>query len=305
MLKRILINILLIIIALCTVEFASFQQIKAKNEEFKQQADRLKDNNTANFKTKYTILKDFNTTVYRKSFIKDTNKSPILWFGCSFAEGAGLIDEQTPCYKISNLTGRSCINKAKGATGTQFVYYQLLNDNLKQDIQNTDFVIYTFIWNHLHRLHNYQVNPLVYMFNLRYKKTKNGELKQIKPLFKPIYSSYFIKRILNKNLSKKIHKEESDFETFNATMKQIAITVHQLYPNAKFIMIEFPELSRKELPLSEIKILNSYGIDVIKAVDYMGNIDVYDKKYWLADEIHPKEELWDLILPKIVKQYNM
>ncbi len=305
MLKRILINLLLITVALGTVEFASFQQIKAKNEAFKQQADKAKFNNTQNFQTKYKILEDFNPTVFRNSFIKDTNKTPIIWLGCSFAEGAGLEDIQTPCYKISNLTGRSCINKAKGATGTQYMYYQITGKDLKTEYPNVDFVIYTFIWNHLHRLHNYQVNPLIDMFNLKYKIDKHGNIVEDKPLFKPLYSSFFIRRILNKQVSKNIKKEEETFELFNAIMKQSAITVHQLYPNAKFIMIEFPELSKKELPQSEKDKLKSYGIELIKATDYMRNIDVYNKKYWQSDEIHPKEELWDLILPKIVKQYNI
>ena len=305
MLKRILINLLLIIIAICTVEFASFQEIKSKNEAFKQQADRAQFNNTQNFQTKYRVLEDFNPTVFRNSSLKKTNKTPILWLGCSFAEGAGLEDKNTPCFKISDLTGRSCINKSKGATGAQYMYYQLTDKNLKNDYPNVDFVIYTFIWNHLHRLYNYQVNPLIDMVNLRYKVDSKGNLVQYKPLFKPIYSSFFIKRILNRQVSKNIKKEEQDFKLFNAVMKQSANTVHQLYPNAKFIMIEFPELSKKELPQSEIDTLKSYGIEVIKAADYMKNIDIYDKKYWQSDEIHPREELWDMVLLQIVKKYKM
>ena len=128
MIKRILTNILLIFFVFGIVEYAAFVKTKNENMIFKSQADKLEANNTVNYRTKYTILKDFNTTIYRNSFISEkTDKKPVIWFGCSFAEGAGLEDNQTPCYKISQLTGRSCINRSKGATGTQFMYYQLLN----------------------------------------------------------------------------------------------------------------------------------------------------------------------------------
>lgn len=300
MLKRILVNILLVFISLMLIETYCFYKTKAENETFKKQADRLESNNTRNYETKYRLLKPFSTSIYRNSFIKENTNKSIVWFGCSFAEGAGLEDKQTPCYKISELTGKSCINKAKGATGTQFMLYQLENENTINE--NVDYVIYTFIWNHIQRLYNYQVNPLIDMFNLRYKTTTNG-LKNITPNFNPIYSSFFIKRLLNKQIYNQANKESIDFNLFNEIMKESFKIAKEKYPNSKFIMIEFPELSRKELPEYEIKSLEKIGIIVVKATDFTNNINVYDERYWLPDKIHPTEELWDLILPQIKEKY--
>ncbi len=302
MVKKIISNLILIFLTFAAIEFYCFQETKKQNDKFKLQASQLKENRVDKFQTKYKILEDFNPTVFRKSFIlKDTGKKSVLWCGCSFAEGAGLDDYHTPCFKISELTNRSCINKSKGATGTQYVYYQILNDNSS----DVDFVIYTFIWNHLYRLYNYQVNQLIYMFNLRYKYDAKTGLKEIKPIFKPLYSSFFVKKILNKQVHRNSEREGNNFFLFNATMKQISNLVHSKYPNAKFIMIEFPELSRHELPDSEIEILKSYGIEIFRAKDYLQNIELYDEKYWYPDKIHPREELWDLILPKLKDEYNM
>ncbi len=300
MCKRILINLLLVFISLIVIEGYCFYKTKAENETFKKQADRLESNNTRGYETKYRLLKPFSPTIFRTSFIKDNTQKSIIWFGCSFAEGAGLDDNQTPCYKISELTGKSCINKAKGATGTQFMLYQLENDDIIDE--NVDYVIYIFIWNHIQRLYNYQVNPLIDMFNLRYEITNNG-LKNVTPNCNPLYSSFFIKRLLNKKIYNQANKESLDFQLFNAVMEKSVEITKKKYPNSKFIMVEFPELSRKELSEYEIKKLERMGITVVKAANLIGDINIYEKKYWLPDNIHPTEEAWDLVLPKLKEKY--
>ncbi len=303
MIKRILINLLLIILAITAVESFCFYRTKNQNEYFKQKADRLEANNTRQYTTKYRLLKPFNTVVYRKSFIKqNTNKKPIIWFGCSFAEGAGLEDNFTPCYKISELTGRSCINKAKGATGTQFMLYQLQDNNFINSAPEAEYIIYTFIYNHIQRLYNYQINPLIDMFNLRYK-IENGQLKNITPEFNPIYSSFFIKRLLNKKVFKQSEQESINFILFNKIMQESLNITKKNYPNSKFILLEFPDLSRKELPDYEVKNLERMGITVVKVTDLIKDINIYEEKYWLSDNIHPTAEAWDLILPKLKEQY--
>ncbi len=304
MLKRILINILLIAVFFSVIEAYCFYKTKAENETFKLKADKLASNNTRQYKLKYKILEPYNTEIDRNSFIKEnTNYKPIIWFGCSFAVGAGLEDNQTPCFKISNLTQRSCINKAKGATGTQFMYYQLKNDEEMSNAADAEYIIYTFIWNHIQRLYNYQINPLIDMFNLRYKVV-NGNLEEIKPVFKPLYSSFFIKRILNRKVNTAAKKESVNFDLFNKIIEESVKLSKKRYPNSKFILLEFPDLSRNELPEYEIKKLEEMGITVIRVENLIDKeINIYDEKYWLPDNIHPASEAWDIILPELVKKY--
>ena len=182
------------------------------------------------------------------------------------------------------------------------MYYQINDDKIMDDAKTADFIIYTFIWNHIQRLYNYQVNPLIDMFNLRYKII-DGNLVDITPQFNPLYSSFFVKRILNKIVFEQAKQESYNFRLFNKIMKETYNISQKRYPNSKFIFIEFPELSKKELPDYEVKELESYGIKVIRVKDIIGNIDIYDPKYWLPDNIHPTEQAWDLILPIIVEKY--
>ena len=308
MFKKILVNILLIVLLVSSLEVFCYIKEKEFNLARKQYADKLESNNTRNFITKYRLLSDFKALPARKSFfVKNSNKKPILWFGCSFAEGAGLTDLQTPCYKISQLTGRSCINKSKGATGTQFIYYQLKNDDFFTTTPSVEYIVYTFLYNHIYRLYNYQVNPLIDMFNLRYK-LENGELKEIHPTFRLIHSSFIIKRFLNNLAQHKAKNEEIDFTLFNEIMKASKQITSSKYPNSKFIILEFPDLSGKELPYYEIQKLKDMGIQVVKVKDiFQSKIKdkngIYDSKYWLNDNIHPSALLWDVVLPEIVKQY--
>ena len=303
MLKKIFISLVILIFLLGILEAYSFLLTHKENEEFKLIAKRI--NKTASdYKTEYKLLKPFQNNIYRNStIIENTTKQPILWFGCSFAEGCGLDDNLTPCYKISKLTKRSCINKAKGTTGTQFMYYQLKQNDLKEKYPEVDYIIYIFIWDHLQRLYNYQVNPLIYMHNLRYKITKNG-LKEINPQFNPLYSSFLVKRILNRKIKLAGKKERQNFKLFNEIMKESALIAKEKYPNSKFIMIEFPEVSYTELPNHEIKELETYGITVLRVKDFIPtHEDIQDKKYWLEDEMHPSSDFWDLFLTKIVEQH--
>ena len=303
MLKKIAISTLLTIIFFGILEFSSYIITKNENKKFKEKAQLVNDK-VSNYETNYRLLSPFNTTVYRNSVIKEnTENKPIIWFGCSFAEGAGLSDEEEPCYKISELTNRSCINKSKGATGTQFMYYQIKQDSFKKENPEADYIIYTFIWNHLQRLYNYQVNPLLYMHNLRYE-IKNDKLKEINPKYNPIYSSYFMQRLLNRIVEIQGNKERTDFKLFNKIMKETLNVSKKLYPNSKFIMLEFPEIFDIPLPEDEIEELESYGIIVVRVKDLLpAETNIKDEKYWLDDKMHPKSEVWDMILQKLKEKY--
>ena len=75
------------------------------------------------------------------------------------------------------------------------------------------------------------------------------------------------------------------------------------YPDAKIILLEYPELTSRAIPEKEVKKLEEMGITVVKVTDLTKDIDIYDKQYWLNDNIHPNSKAWDIILPRLVKDY--
>lgn len=307
--KKLLLNFLFIILLLSVLEGIAFFAFSKENSKFAKKAGKVFPD--YKIETKYELLSDFIPNLNGKSaMIKNSDKSDILWFGCSFAIGANLKYEQTPCYKISKLTNRSCINRAKSATGLQFMYYQFQNEDLKKIAPNVDFIIYTFIPDHIFRLYNLQVNPLIPEFNLRYKLVHDYPV-EVKPLFKPIYSSFLLKKLIDFYSLQKVKKEFGNYKLFNRLIKGIFYHIKKDYPNAKFIIIRFPTLVDIEdlepYIKNELLILKQTGVYVFDAKTFLTEqgIDYTDNIYWTQDGIHPSDKLWDIILPEIVKEYSM
>lgn len=301
--KIIIINILLLLFVFAGIEFYSYKLTNDKNMVFKSQTDKLEANNSKGYVTKYRLMKDFYAPRTRYFTGSNPDLKPILLFGCSFAEGAGLSDEDSPCSQLTKLTGRTCYDRSKGATGTSFMYWQLLNEDFDKVTKEADYIVYIYINNHLLRLYNYQINPLIDIFNIRYKFDKNGKLVEIKPFFKPFYSLFSVKRFLNTRVINQENQEERDFKMFNAMMSESEKFFKEKYPSAKFIILEYPDLSGRFLPDEEIKTLESYGITVVRVSDLIGNIDLNEEKYWLSDNIHPSMEAWNIIMPEFVRRY--
>lgn len=307
--RKLFLNLLFVVLLLFVLEGVAFLATAKENSKFAKKADKVFPEHKV--ETKYELLSDFNPTLRGKSaIIENSDKNDILWFGCSFAIGANLNYEQTPCYKISTLTNRSCINRSKSATGLQFMYYQFQHTNFQELSPNVDFVIYTFIPDHIFRLYNVQVNPLVPEFNLRYKLVHDYPVEE-KPIFRPIYSSFLVKKLLDFYSLQKVRKEFGDYKLFNRLIKGTFYQIKNIYPNAKFIIVRFPTLvDIEELEpyiKKELSTLNKTGIEVFDAKTFLNEqgIDYNNSIYWTEDKIHPSDKLWDIILPEIVKKYSM
>lgn len=275
------------------------------NDAIKQEKDKY------SYKIGYHILKDYPENNFDSSAIKNSKKNPILWFGCSFAAGVRIIEHRSyPCDKISDLTCRSCINRAQSATGTQYIYNQLITNDFKKIAPEVDFIIYTYISDHKNRLYTYKQNIFSEYSNIRYEY-KNNKLVKISPLTKYLYVSFLIQRIKNIQIKYQKQQEQIYYNLFNHTIAETTKKLKELYPNAKFIMIEFNQKEQAEprgqsfIPNYEIEKLNSYGIEVFKIRDYVGNINLSDDKYWQEDNVHPSTKLWDIIIPELVKKYNI
>ena len=302
--RKIFINLLLIILFFGMIKYSSYKIAEYKDLQFKDITKDASECNTDKYTTKYRLLEDFSLGIWRKStIIENSKKKPIIWFGCSFAEGAGLEDNQAQSYKLAQISKRSVIQQSKGATGPAFMYYQLKNNLVDEQANDAEYVIYTYISNHLYRLYEYKVNPFIPMFNIRYK-IKDGNLVERKPIFKPLYSLFFVQRLANKDVINKVIAEEQDYLLFDKMMKETNNLIKEKYPKAKFIILEFPDRGN-EIPDFEVKKLEENGITFVRLKDLIKDksINIYDEKYWLPGNIHPNEKLWDLALPELNKRF--
>ena len=308
--KNIGIFIIFFVIALLiSAELICFIVTSVELNNYKKQLDVVSDKeDLTKWKPGYKILQDFPVDSFRPYSVKNNGKKPVLWFGCSFAEGNFIPDGRTPYDKLSDLTGRTCINRAQCGSGLQYIYNQLQTFDFKKIAPDVDYIVYVYIDDHLHRLYAYQHNPLSNVFNIRYVY-KNKKLQKVPSCIKYLYSFYLVQRLANIKTKYQWRKEYIDHRLFNITIREITTKLKELYPSSKFILIEFSTKDQIKttdfLPDWEVKQLEEYGIDVVKLRDYTGDIDITDDKYWFEDKVHPREELWDILLPELVKKYNM
>lgn len=255
----------------------------------------------------YSFYNKFSYKEYKK-YLRDVNygkskKRPVLFFGCSFTEGYGLKNEQTLPYKITKITNRTTYNRGKCSTGTQFVYYQLNEKTFKNEVPDSEYIIYTFIGGHLSRLYNYQAYPLTTGINLRYKVVKN-QLQEIKPAFLPFYSLFIVKNIQSAIATKASFEEGKNYSLFNKIMKESIKLAQNKYPNSKFVLLEYPETGAKKLPQEEILKLENMGFIFINAEKLVGH-ELNDNKYKVEDHYHPSELAWNEIAPKLVNKLGL
>lgn len=307
--KILVINILLILVAMIGIEAytykKTYEETKADIAKFNKAYEKSGD--PFRFKIDYEYPKAFNYEEYKLHLrpvnYKKSNKRPVLFFGCSFTEGLGLKNEQTLAYKISELSNRTTYNRGKSSTGPQFMYYQLNDKNFKKEVPDAEYIIYTFIWAHFERLYNYRTCRFIKYLNLRYKIV-NNHLVEVDTIFPPIYSLYTVKNIQYDIEKRKTIQEEKDNKMFNLMMEECYKLAQEKYPHSKFVILEYPDWTKKKLPISEIKRLEKMGFVVVNAENLVGH-SLSDNKYILEDKLHPSESAWSEVAPKLVKKLEL
>ena len=101
-------------------------------------------------------------------------QNPIIIFGCSFAYGQYLYQNQTFSYKLANILKRSVYNRALAGAGPQHAYYQTQTEDFYKEVPKSNTVIYVMIDDHYRRIQGELFSLLDTDLNLHYKiKDKN------------------------------------------------------------------------------------------------------------------------------------
>ena len=176
-----------IIFLICLIIFFAFDFLQYKQECIQQ---KTQDKNNLYPPEKYL---NFFTNE-----IGHTNKKPpILLFGCSFAYGTFLKNNQTFSYKLSKLTKRNVYNMALEACGIQYMYYFLSDENFYNDFSSNppQYVIYLYIPSHLQRLtsnifpNSLSLNGKLLLYNLKDNSLKIEKTPSV------LFKSFLIKKI--------------------------------------------------------------------------------------------------------------
>lgn len=297
-LKIVLVNIFIIIGIVLAAEFycivVTYKSLHWDNFKFHMHVE-----NIINSYISPSFFKDydFRGNIYPE---KPTNKAPIAMVGCSYTYGLGLDDNDVPAAMISKETGRIVYNAGVNGGSPREILYILRNDDLRSKLfdnrTDIEYVIYTYISHHLYRLYK-DIRPYTYS---PYFRVKNSELEYYKPNFL-IAKSYLYRKYTD------LKYTEEDLSTINGShdlffiyMKEINKEIKKHFPNAKFVIIVYDDLTQNDWDKIEKE-----GIKVIK-VSNLSDKDFKSIEYrQSANNYHPKAIVWRILIPKIVGILNL
>lgn len=248
----------------------------------------------------------------REYLSENSKKRPIITIGDSYTYGAHLAEKQTLAFKLHEQTARTTYNRGVSATGPQCVYRQLSDKDFKKQIPDAEYVIYTFIYDHLFR--NIRTLRDLYGTNIELGYVlKNGKLVERTYPFWFMYGSLLIRTIIDYANSITYSDEiQNGLPLFLKIMEESVNQMKHLYPNSKFVFIEFPEGAccavdydgSRRLDENTLNNLKDLGIIYIYAPDLVGH-DFCESKYRVSDKDHPSELAWDEFVPKLVEKLNL
>ena len=245
----------------------------------------------------------WNNRIFEK---KNSKKKPLTVVGCSFAEGSCLNDNQILGYKLSDLSNRTVYQRGVTASGLSYVYYQIDKKLIPVAPNDSEYIVYVFIFDHLFRLYQHQLGFWSTELNLRYEY-KNGKIQQIKD-FLPFVNMFYSTNLIQEFLSdKQGEKESQNFNLFKPMMIDMMKTLKKNYPNTKMVFLDYPQSDEEwcYLPEDIKKFIRDEGYIYVNANDLVGD-NLGKREYKVEGEwLHPNEKAWDLVAPKLAKLLNL
>ncbi len=304
-LKIIIINILILILLFLLFNYFVYKFLY-NCIEYNQS---VKNNRPFSFK-RQEISFDRIKEIYdiRKPVGLEYNSPAIIIFGCSYAYGYLLEENQTFGYKLSQRLKRPVYNLGSSGISPQFDLIRIRNHDIDNILKKTEYVIIVTIGDHALRVHtNSNGFPDEYIWP-RYDK-KGNKLVLHKSHFPIIEGSYLYKYI-EKRFFNFLMKTEIEFvqdyifDYVKLHYETIRNEIHKINPNIKIIILLYYDQPDRELFLNSPrwKELEDEGfifIDLKKELPVMFN--KYD--YRIPGDGHPNERAWekttDLIINKL------
>lgn len=240
--------------------------------------------------------------------LKNSDKRPVIFSGCSITYGLFLSFEETIGYLVSQLSDRSVYNKGRSSTCISQMLYELTETKVYDEIENPEYSF--FIYDPI--LHAVRVNAEVYsptsqIEYLRYK-LDSGKLKNISGEHIPFISSLTIYRKYSY-----IHNLKDQNNDYNkvltiALFKEVNKVLHEKFPDIKFTVIVYEgNMTENDLNSDFYKdiysALKSDNIELISVNDMMNDNCNQDK--YKSDIHHPNSIVWDIVSKKLVEKYNL
>ena len=236
-------------------------------------------------------------------------KSPITVFGCSFAFGHYLKNNQTFSYKLSKLTQRPVYNRAVPGEAFAEMYHQVTNKEFYDTVKPCDNVFYIIMFDHYRRLLSTTFEPFEYFQSYNYKYDKKQDklvLTNYLPIYRFLNSSYLYRILKSKQISTYLESPKNADELTDLAVIHLVKTKEELEKNwnkkINFIVITYQPQHVQYYDLLKKKLEQNGFVTTDTDILTKENLDL--PKYQFAQNLHPTEEAWELLTPLIVSDLH-
>lgn len=250
-------------------------------------------------------------TNFRKTNIGDKNKPSILFFGCSYIYGWFVDENETIPYLVTKYTGRTTVNRGVPGGCIMNMFDDLNSSEFLSQVKTLpkpDYIIYLWINDHINRISRFYESPCIRENEKIYEiypewTEKNGKLiKTFPPKWTfPFYSLFSVKAyhlFLSQNFAEK--KDEKMLRYFKMAKNQCK----KDFPDAKFVIIQYVDYSRKLMSEELKQGLENEGITVLNAEDLAGH-ELVNDKWRTSDKEHPNGKAFEDITKGLVKELKL
>ncbi len=306
LIKIIAINIVLIIGFLSVIEvylaYEKYSEYRkyAKKEEISIITKLKEICYFAAFRFKYSTNTFYQAKFFRPpAGIEYKDKPSIILFGCSYAYGQNLKNEETLSYQLSEFLKQTVYNFGLLGGGLQDILHIIRNDKILNifniDTNNVQYVIYLYMFDHQRRLY-VNVHPCEPEF-----KIKNGNFTEQKTN-RFLLNSYITFAFKEKEFS--LSDKNKNWDLVCEYIKAINKEIHKRFKNGnketKFIVLVYiPPHGNEDWSMLE----NEEDLQIIKVEDLV-SFPPFSKEYVTFDTLHPSALVWQLVVPKLAEELN-
>lgn len=236
-------------------------------------------------------------------------KSPFVIFGCSYAYGYQLENNQTLSYKLSKKAKIPVYNRAFTGWGIQHMLYQTRIEKLYEIIPKPQYVMYIYMHDHIRRLYLLSFsywNILAEEFNLRYKEkdSKLIEIKNQNTILNQIKRLYFVNKIQHQLTNKEMTNSKTLKKRYDFALKHFVESKQNMqkhWQDTKYIVLFYDKTDGDEYLRNKLKENDFIVLDA----QTLANVDLTTDEFLTANKLHPNEKVWDLITPKLIEELKL
>ena len=305
---KIVTNLLVCVVIFFVLDFASYLTFFIAKKEITSVHRLLNIKYSPKLKSFDAFYSEVKADYFRPPSGLNYKKKSIIIFGCSYAYGYVFPDDQSFSYKLSQYIHRPVYNRAYLGWGIQHMLYQLQRNDFYKEVDEPLYVIFVMMGDHPRRMY-LDVFDVFDVYNIEYPAyyLDNNLLKKRKSLG---YESAIQKNYNYRHVADFIWNEKNHDKVFylmKALFIQSNELVKQHYPDAKFIIVKFPDDdSNWYMKTNRWKELEEKGIQVADLNALTGK-DLSSSEYVYVPgvDFHPLPKVWDLVIPKLVEKLEL